>query len=90
MSYYLWLDESGIDELTCQRRTGWARKGVAPVQQQTFIRGTKYSVLPVLTSLGIPVMEIVEGSINKDIFINFLKTQVVCILSSLPHPLPNR
>lgn len=90
MSYYLWLDESGIDELTCQRRTGWARKGVAPVQQQTFIRGTKYSVLPVLTSSGIPVMEIVEGSINKDVFINFLKTQVVCVLSSLPYPLLNR
>lgn len=77
LDHYVWLDESAVDELTCQRRRGWARRGVRPVVRHTFIRGTRYSVLPALWAGGVFALDIFEGSVNKERFIRFLRDQVV-------------
>ncbi|KAG2046390.1 hypothetical protein BDR06DRAFT_899351, partial [Suillus hirtellus] len=56
---------------------GWAPIGRACVRQQTFIRGQQFSVLPALSVDGIVALDIFEGSVNKELFINFLPDQIV-------------
>ena len=76
--YFVWLDESSVDDKTNQRNHGWADLGRACVRRATFIRGQRYSVLPALTSDGIIALDIFEGSVNKDRFIRFLNEDLVC------------
>ena len=82
--YFMWLDESSVDDLTNQRQYGWALLGRACVSRDTFIRGQRYSILPALTCDGIVALDIFEGSVNKERFIRFLREQIVglfhCIL----------
>lgn len=76
--YFVWLDESSVDDRTNQRTHGWAAIGRACVRRATFIRGQRYSILPALTSDGIVALDIFEGSVNKERFIRFLKEDLVC------------
>jgi transposase len=76
--YFVWLDESSVDDRTNQRTNGWATSGRACVRRATFIRGQRYSVLPALTSEGYIALDIFEGSVNKERFIRFLEEQLVC------------
>lgn len=76
--YFVWLDEASVDDRTNQRKNGWAGIGRACVRRDTFIRGQRYSVLPALTADGIIALDIFEGSVNKDRFIQFLNEELVC------------
>lgn len=74
---FVWLDESGIDNLTNMREYGWSPLGRACVKREFFARGQKYSILPALTTEGIIALDIFEGSVTKERFIEFLRTDVV-------------
>src|SRR6202040_863239 len=76
--YFVWLDESSVDDRTNQRNHGWAQLGRACVRRATFIRGQRYSVLPALTADGFIALDIFEGSVNKDRFLQFLNNDLVC------------
>jgi hypothetical protein len=76
--YFVWLDESSVDDHTNQRTNGWAMSSCACVHWATFIRGQQYSVLTALTSEGYITLDIFEGSVNKERFIYFLEEQLVC------------
>ena len=82
--YFVWLDESSVDDHTNQRADGWAVSGCACVRHATFIRGQRYSVLPALTSKGYIALDIFEGSVNKERFIRFLEEQLVCVQDTIP------
>ena len=75
--YCVWLDEASVDDLTNQRMAGWAPMGRACVCRAAFIHGQQYSVLPALTCDGIITLDIFEGSVNKERFIQFLNEQLV-------------
>lgn len=77
---FVWLDESSVDDLTNQRRRGWAPVGRACVRRDTFLRGQRYSILPALSTDDIIALDIVEGSVNKEQFLEFLNDQLVCCL----------
>lgn len=79
MEYYVWLDESSVDDQTNQRRGGWSELGRACVRRASFLRGRRYSVLPALCSDGIIALDIFEGSVNKEKFLNFVHDQLVRI-----------
>jgi transposase len=76
--YFIWLDESSVDDRTNQRNRGWADLGRACVRRATFIRGQRYSILPALTADGFVALDIFEGSVNKDRFLQFLNNSLVC------------
>lgn len=59
------------------RRTGWAALGRACVRRDTFIRGQRYSVLPALTTNGIIALDIFEGSVTKERFIQWIWDHLV-------------
>jgi transposase len=79
MESFLWLDESGIDDRTNQRTKGWSHMGRACIRRDTFIRGTRFSMLPALSVDGIVALDIFEGAVNKERFIHFIREQIVCI-----------
>jgi hypothetical protein len=81
--YFVWLDESSVDDHTNQHTHGWAAVGCTCVHHVTFIRGQHYSILPALTLDGIIALDIFEGSVNKEKFIWFLKEDLVCTLHLL-------
>src|SRR3984957_9198334 len=65
MEAFLWLDESGVDDRTNQRREGWAPVGCACVRRDTFIWGWKFSVLPALSIDGIISLDILKAPSQK-------------------------
>ena len=77
--YFIWLDESSIDDHTNQCTNGWAVSGHACVHCATFIWGQWYSLLPALMSEGYIALNIFEGSVNKERFVHFLEEQLVCV-----------
>jgi len=93
--YCVWLDEASVDDLTNQRTAGWAAMGRPCVCRAAFIRGQRYSILPALTWEGMIALDIFEGSVNKERFIQFLNEQLVrhfCIYemsANLCHRLQN-
>lgn len=79
----MFADEASKDERTSARRNGWSEKGMRCVQRRCFVRGKRYSILPILTLDGIIAYDIVEGSITTAKFIKFLRDLVVCALHSI-------
>ena len=56
------LDESAVDNKTVQRNYGRSMEGQPCVCRKTFLRGTRYSMLPALTTDGIVALDIFEVS----------------------------
>lgn len=75
---FIFLDESAVDNKTSQRNKGRSRRGTPCVRRATFIRGTRYSILPALSMDGIIAMDIFPGSVDRERFLQFLHEQVVC------------
>ena len=70
-------DEASKDERTSARRRGWSLRGSRCVQRKCFVRGQRYSILPILTLDGIIAYDIIEGSVTSDRFLQFLQELVV-------------
>ncbi|GBE82415.1 hypothetical protein SCP_0407990 [Sparassis crispa] len=86
MEYFIWLDESSVDDVTNQRRRGWSGIGRACVWREMFIRGQRYSVLSALSIDGIIALDIFEGSVNKERFIKFVEEELAPKLTPYPGP----
>jgi transposase len=74
----MFIDESAKDEHTVIRRHAYGLAGERIELNAPFVRGKRYSVLPVLTLDGIIAQTIVEGSITAERFEEFLRERVVC------------
>lgn len=77
------LDETSKNEKTAARAYGRSRKGRRAVMRQRFVRGTRLSATALLTVEGIMASTVVEGSMNRDMYLNFLEHQVVRARHSL-------
>jgi hypothetical protein len=71
------IDEAGVDDHTNICRSGWAALGQACVRRTSFLQGQKYSILPALSLDGILTLDIFEGSVNQECFIQFLQNSLV-------------
>lgn len=76
--YIVWLDESGVDGQDYQRTHGWSELGLACVSRTTFLRGERFSMLPAVTCGGIIALDIFQGTLNRERFIQYLKEDLVC------------
>ena len=74
---FVFLDESSIDNKTGQRNNGRSHIGTPCVRRATFLRGTRYSILPALTVDGIMAIDIFPGFVDHERFLQFLHEQVV-------------
>ena len=71
-------DEASKDERTSGRRWGWSLRGTRCIQRKCFVRGKRFSILPILTLDGIIAYDIIEGSVMAERFVQFLRELVVC------------
>lgn len=74
----MFTDESAKDERTSVRGMGWSAIGNRCVSRRVFVRGKRFSILPLLTLDGIITYDVIEGSVTADSFITFIRDMVVC------------
>jgi transposase len=75
------LDETSKDERTVGRRYGRSRKGKRAEKKQVFVRGRRVSAEALLTLDGIVAGTVVEGSMTKVMFLEYLELNVVRLCS---------
>ncbi|KIK80041.1 hypothetical protein PAXRUDRAFT_159730, partial [Paxillus rubicundulus Ve08.2h10] len=61
-------DEAAKNERTLIRPYGRARMGICCVQWKCFVRGTHYSIVPIITLDGIITYKIIEGPVTSEFF----------------------
>lgn len=71
------LDEISKDERTSSRSRGRSRKGTRAVKKGVFVRGRRFSAEGLLTIDGMVANTVVEGSMTRDRFLQFLEFTVV-------------
>ena len=71
------LDEVSKDERTPSRRSGRSKKGRRAEKKQPFVRGCRTSTEALLTLDGIVAGTVVEGSMTKVMFLDYLEHNVV-------------
>jgi hypothetical protein len=71
------LDEVSKDERTAFRSCGRTRKGKRAVMKGVFVRGRRFSAEGLLTLDGMISSTIVEGSMTRALFIEYLEFTVV-------------
>jgi hypothetical protein len=76
-SWLLVTDESAWDTRTSRHKNGWSMIGTRCVQRQCFVRGKRYSILPVLGLEGMLTWKVVEGTVTSEIFVEILRDFVV-------------
>jgi hypothetical protein len=63
---------------------GWSRKGNRAVKKQVFVKGRRASLEALLTLDGIVARTVVEGSMTKDAFLEYVLKYVLDHLCSPP------
>ncbi|KIJ94204.1 hypothetical protein K443DRAFT_29882, partial [Laccaria amethystina LaAM-08-1] len=71
------LDETSKNKKMAARTRGRARKGHQAVMRQCFVCGHRLSATGLLTIDGIVVSKVVEGSMTRDLYLDFLEYEVV-------------
>ena len=71
------IDETSKDERTVSRRYGRSRRGSRAVKKAPFVRGRRTSTEAVLSLDGIVASSVLEGSMTKEKFLEFLELVVV-------------
>ena len=71
------MDEVSKDARTTRRNSGWSKTGKQAEKKQVFVRGRRTSMEALLTLDGIVAGTVVEGSMTKIAFIEYLELIVV-------------
>lgn len=79
-SMLMFGDESAVDQRATVRKRAWAPLGSRCVQKSCFVRGQRYSLLPILTIDGLVTFKVFEGSVTSERFVEFLREFVVCFM----------
>jgi hypothetical protein len=74
----MFIDEAARNKKNPSRKMGWSLNGRRCFQRRCFVRGQRFSILPVLTLDGIIAHDIIPGSVTSDLFAKFLREHVVC------------
>ena len=76
----IWIDETGCDRRNTLRKHAYSVRGLTPQDHRLFVRGVRYSVIPVMSSDGIHDISICEGSVNGERFEKFVRSCLLPVL----------
>ena len=77
----IFLDESGSDKRDSLRKYGYSLRGKPPRCQKFLVRGERVSLLTFMSSSGVLDCQLVRGSVNGDIFYDFVeKLLLPCLM----------
>ena len=79
-SYFVWLDESGVDRRDSLRRMGYSLRGIAPVSQKLMGRGKRFSALASMSTRGIEDVELLEGGVDGINFCDYIERSVLPVM----------
>ena len=82
----IYIDESAANERSLDRKYGWSPKGQPAGLISPAKRSKRWSILPVYTYDGFIDWEIIRGSYNSIMFINFIKEKVIPHTTLHPGP----
>ncbi|KAJ2927230.1 hypothetical protein H1R20_g9862, partial [Candolleomyces eurysporus] len=82
----MFVDEAARNQRTSNQTRGWALRGNKCIQRRYFVWGQRYSILPILTVEGIITQDIIHGSVTSQLFVQFLKDQVIPLTNPYPGP----
>ncbi len=74
----VWLDEMGSDRRSASRKYGYHLRGMTPVDYKLSIRGKCFS--RIMSQRGLEDIDVYEGTINGNIFCDFIRRCLVPIL----------
>ncbi|KAF8235920.1 hypothetical protein L208DRAFT_1253972 [Tricholoma matsutake] len=78
------LDEVSKDERTSARRRGRSMKGFRAVKKGVFVRGRRFSAEGLLTVDGMVSNTVVEGSMTRARFLEYLEHSVLPLCTPFP------
>ena len=76
----IWIDESGCDRRNSMRKFAYTLRGIPPVDHRILARGTRYSAITAISVRGVQDVVLAEGSVNGEVFADFIKDSLVPIL----------
>lgn len=82
----VFVDESGCDSRTGQRKTGWAPTGLTPELVTRLERSARYSVLPAYTVDGVLTADVYTGHTDGEVFINWIRDKLLPLCNPWPEP----
>src|ERR1700677_1974027 len=82
----MFIDKAARNRHTSGRSKGWSFAGRRCIQRRFFVRGKRFSILPVLTIDGIITHDIISGSVTADRFLQFLQELVIPLTNPYPGP----
>jgi hypothetical protein len=65
----MFVDEAAKNERTTGWKYGWSLKGRRCIQRRVFVRGQRWSILPILTLDGIITYNIIPGLVTSKHFL---------------------
>ena len=69
----IFIDETGCDRQNTIRKHGYGVRGKLVRCQKLLVRGERISVIVAITVNGILDLQIVRGSVNGDVFMDFVE-----------------
>ena len=74
---FVFIDETGCQGKDHIRRMGYAMRGEAPIQHRWLHRGERISAIAAMSSNGMVALEMKKGSVNGDVFFNFVQGSLI-------------
>ncbi len=75
----IFIDETGCDRRNALRKYGYGVRGMPVKCQKLLVRGERVSAIAAMSINGIVDLKIVRGSVNGDVYVDFIEKQL------LPH-----
>lgn len=69
----IWVDETGCDRRKLLRDYGYSIRGTPPRDHSLKLNGKRYSVIAAMSTEGVEDIYIVEGSVNGEKFVDFVR-----------------
>ena len=76
----IWIDESGHDKRKSMRKYGYSMRGVRPIERKLFVRGVRYSAIPIMKIDGLQDVFLAKGTINGERFGHFVEDYLLPLL----------
>ena len=82
----MYVDESVVNEMSVDRKYGWSSKGQSVHIITSARHSAKWSILSVYIYDRFIAWDIIQGSYNGQMFVDFLRDKVLPLITPYPGP----
>ena len=85
----VFVDEMGTDCRDSLRRYGYSIRGRTPQSCKVLVRGERISIIGIMTYCGVNDLYVVRGSVDGEVFLDFLERYLLPCLMPFNGTNPN-